>query len=360
MPKLPLSPVPEQETDVGGRLPSRGTPAPTRLGSAGSGGSATFSRPGDEPQTVHEESGPCYPENARNDSEEEMEEEEEEEEERDEDWDTDLEIEDSKTSHDPTGKAKYLKTCRMHGVVPISYFLRHMKDSELTLKHYGLGPKGAKALAPSLANNTSIVKLNLSDNWLNGDGAAAVAEMLKENCYISGGVLGAAIAENVGLKELDLSWNHFRGKGAVAIAKGLGANIFLRVLDLSYNGFGNGGAAALGEALKVNNVLEELNVGNNRISLEGALCLALGLKENKTLKIFSVARNPIQSDGCIGILKALQANPGAALEVLDFSEIVVKQDFAELCDRIQVIFPSLQIKHNWSSRSFKTDPSKVF
>lgn len=32
-----------------------------------------------------------------------------------------------------------------------------------------------------------------------------------------------------------------------------------------------------------------------------------------------VARNPIQSEGCIRILKSIQANPGAVLEVLDLS-----------------------------------------
>lgn len=34
--------------------------------------------------------------------------------------------------------------------------------------------------------DTSILMLDLSDNWLQGEGAAAIAEMLKENCYISG------------------------------------------------------------------------------------------------------------------------------------------------------------------------------
>lgn len=46
--------------------------------------------------------------------------------------------------------------------------------------------QGAKALALSLVADTSIIKLDLGDNWLLGEGAAAIAEMLKENCYISG------------------------------------------------------------------------------------------------------------------------------------------------------------------------------
>ncbi|KAJ7309589.1 hypothetical protein JRQ81_007641 [Phrynocephalus forsythii] len=438
MPKPPLSPVPEQEADVGGRL--SGSQSPSEVvpsGGAASGASAGLSTWAVEPQAEQGESSTSCTEHEEDGSTGDSAEDENGEEQ----WDTDLEIEESRKSYDPAGKAKYLDTCQTYGVVPISYFVRHMKDSELTLTHHGLSPKAAKAVALSLTNNTSVAKLNLSDNGLGGEGTAAIAEMMMENCFISdldlsenrsglkgaialsamlrtnttlmtlklsgnelkddaakhvaealvynnkvasldlsgnmlgeaaGEVLGAAIAENVGLKELDLSWNYFRGQGAVAIAKGLGsheqkrssmwsmpkANIFLRVLDLSYNGFGNSGAAALGEALKVNNVLEELHVGNNRISLEGALGLGLGLKENKALKSLCVPRNPIPSEGCTGILKALRANPGTVLEFLDFSEVVMNQEFVGFCAAVQDVFPSLQIKHDGTSRSFRTDPAK--
>lgn len=47
--------------------------------------------------------------------------------------------------------------------------------------------QGTKALAVPLVTNTSILRLNLCDNWMEGLGGAAIAEMLKENCYITGG-----------------------------------------------------------------------------------------------------------------------------------------------------------------------------
>ncbi|XP_026572873.1 leucine-rich repeat-containing protein 74B [Pseudonaja textilis] len=388
----------------------------------------TFSGSPDTSESNCQENSACLLEKTLNCSEEEDEDGEAAEDDQMEEWDTDLEIEKSTTCYDPAGKARYLAICQAYGVVPISYFLRHMKDSELTVKHRGLSPKAAKALALSLTSNTSIVKLNLSDNGLDGNGAIAMAEMLKENCYISeldlsenrvgikgaealsavlrenpvlvtvklsgnelndraaiyladalvtnqkvehldlshnmlgqpaGEALGVAMAENVGLKKLDLSWNNFRGQGAVAVAKGLGANIFLRVLDLSYNGFGNSGAAALGAALKSNNVLEELHIGNNRIALEGALALALGLKGNKNLRKLKMSRNPIQNEGCLGILKAIRVNPGAAMELLDFSAIVVKQDFVQACEAVQELFPSLLIHHDGTTRLFGRTLSKV-
>lgn len=46
--------------------------------------------------------------------------------------------------------------------------------------------QGTKALAVPLVTNTSIQKLNLRDNWMEGMGGAAIADMLMENCYITG------------------------------------------------------------------------------------------------------------------------------------------------------------------------------
>lgn len=48
--------------------------------------------------------------------------------------------------------------------------------------------QGTKALAVPLVTNTSVLKLNLRDNWMEGMGGAAIAAMLKENCYITGGM----------------------------------------------------------------------------------------------------------------------------------------------------------------------------
>ena len=50
---------------------------------------------------------------------------------------------------------------------------------------------GSTELVPSfvffvfLKANTSVIKLNLADNWIGAEGAGYVAEMLRENCYIS-------------------------------------------------------------------------------------------------------------------------------------------------------------------------------
>ena len=44
----------------------------------------------------------------------------------------------------------YRKVCLHFGVTPASYYLRHINDTELVMKHQGLGPKGTKALTVPL------------------------------------------------------------------------------------------------------------------------------------------------------------------------------------------------------------------
>lgn len=58
---------------------------------------------------------------------------------------------DQSTTYDHTGKTAYIDTCKKLGVVPASYYLRHMQDRHLNMSHHGLGPAGMRALAESLS-----------------------------------------------------------------------------------------------------------------------------------------------------------------------------------------------------------------
>ncbi|KAK2837996.1 hypothetical protein Q5P01_015208 [Channa striata] len=151
------------------------------------------------------------------------------------------ESEDKGKLYDPTGRTCYMEACERLQVVPVPYFLRHMQDNELSMMYYGLGPQGTKALAVPLVTNTSILRLNLRDNWMEGMGGAAIAEMLKENCYIT---------------EVDLSDNNLGDRGARAIAAMLKENSTLVSLNLSGNHFTTRSAEHLGPALITNTKLQ--------------------------------------------------------------------------------------------------------
>uniref|UniRef100_A0A670IEX0 Leucine rich repeat containing 74A n=1 Tax=Podarcis muralis TaxID=64176 RepID=A0A670IEX0_PODMU len=82
------------------------------------------------------------------------------------------------------GAELYIEACKLVGVVPVSYFIRNMEEPIMNLNHHGLGPKGTKAIAIALVSNTTITHLELEDNWILGEGATYLVQMLRENCYI--------------------------------------------------------------------------------------------------------------------------------------------------------------------------------
>ncbi|XP_056231409.1 leucine-rich repeat-containing protein 74B isoform X2 [Seriola aureovittata] len=275
----------------------------------------------------------------------------------DKDCDTDLELEGTEEAYDPTGQTYYMEACERLQVVPASSFLRHIRDSELSMAHYGLGPQGTKALAVPLVTNTSILRLNLRDNWMEGMGGAAMAKMLKENCYITEvdlsdnnlGDYGArAIAgmlkENSTLVSLNLSGNHFTDRSAEHLGPALITNTRLQHLDISHNALGERAGQILGDSLSENTGLRSLSLAWNGIRGRGAVMLANGL---------GMGRNPILSAGCYGILKSIQENPDSAMEALNFAGIPVNQDFEDLYTKVKEIFPALTINHGGRIGTFR-------
>lgn len=62
-------------------------------------------------------------------------------------------IAEEREEYDPTGGAAYRKCCKMLGIIPVSHLLRDLlnKETSISLRHHGLGPKGAKAVSAALA-----------------------------------------------------------------------------------------------------------------------------------------------------------------------------------------------------------------
>ena len=52
--------------------------------------------------------------------------------------------------HDPTGRTEYLQICERLGVVPVSYFAKHITDPLIRMRYHGLGGRGARAIAKCL------------------------------------------------------------------------------------------------------------------------------------------------------------------------------------------------------------------
>jgi len=50
----------------------------------------------------------------------------------------------------------YIQVCRKLGVVPISFFLRHVDDDRLVLRHHSVDELAAKAIAAPLTVRISL------------------------------------------------------------------------------------------------------------------------------------------------------------------------------------------------------------
>ena len=108
----------------------------------------------------------------------------------------------------------------------------------LNLWNNNIGHEGAAALAGALKTNTTLTTLNLLENNIGHEGAAALAGALKTNAALT---------------TLILSWNNNIGdEGAAALAGALKTNTALTTLGLEWNNIGDEGAAALAGALKTN------------------------------------------------------------------------------------------------------------
>ena len=70
-------------------------------------------------------------------------------------------VSEEKEAYDATGGAAYRKCCDMLGIVPVSHFLHNLqaKDTTICLRHHGLGPKGAKAIAVALTVSPELVAM---------------------------------------------------------------------------------------------------------------------------------------------------------------------------------------------------------
>lgn len=247
-----------------------------------------------------------------------------------EDWDTDLEVEEGKEEYDVTGRATYLQACRDSGVIPVSYFHRNMQQPEVDIKHHGLGPMGAKAIAIALVANTSVIKLNLADNWISAEGAGYVAEMLRENCYISDldlsenklGVDGAEslkdiLLHNSNITRLTANGNEFDDKAVKILAEGIQHNNRVKYLSLSHNQLGEKGGQYLAPAISANDTIDHLDLSWNHLRNKGACAVALSLKENITIKSLNLAWNGFGNDGALAMGEALKVN--STLKELDLT-----------------------------------------
>ncbi|XP_069413485.1 tubulin alpha-3 chain isoform X2 [Ovis canadensis] len=240
------------------------------------------------------------------------------------DADSDSDQETEAGAHKPGELGKdtlYLRSCRAHSVVPASCFLRQGSAPELSLRHRGLGPQGARALARALTSNPYIKRLDLRDNGLCRAGAEALAGALRRNCStcdvdLSENHLGtegaraicAALAVSPAVQRVQLAGNGLEEQAAQCLAELLLAHTGLKSLDLSYNQLNDQAGETLGPALAENTGLTELNVSWNHLRGLGAAAFARGLEANIFLRVLDISYNGCGDSGASAVGEALKTN----------------------------------------------------
>ncbi|XP_033736023.1 leucine-rich repeat-containing protein 74B-like [Pecten maximus] len=273
------------------------------------------------------------------------------------DYETDLDMdydewineEEIELKNDRTGERQYIHMCNETGVIPVSYFLKHIQDKEFRMRFHGLGPLGAKAIAYPMKSNKKIEVLNLEGNWILGEGSEYLARMLIGNFCITELYLGenrigdsgaeamadllskndtivtidlsgneindngaeklcTTLLKNSTVKHLYLANNRLEERAAIALRELLSHNEVIETLDLSWNHFRTKGAVALGEGLMENYGLRSMKLAMNGLGRDGSEALGKALKINRTLKYLNVSHNRIPERGAISIATGLQAN----------------------------------------------------
>jgi Ran GTPase-activating protein (RanGAP) involved in mRNA processing and transport len=165
------------------------------------------------------------------------------------------------------------------------------------------GPEGAIQIASTLKRNTTLTRLDLSNNKIGDAVATQIAAALKGNTI---------------LRRLGLGCNEIRDEGVRQIASALKENTTLTSLDLEQIGIGDKGVSQIAEILKENTTLIRLNLGGNKIRGEGGIQIASALKKNKTLTHLRLQKNNINGEAAIQIASALKEN--TTLTRLDLGE----------------------------------------
>ena len=193
------------------------------------------------------------------------------------------------------------------GAVALAQALHHNSTlGELDLSNNSIGDAGAVALAQALHHNSTLWKLHLSNNSIGDAGAVALAQALHHNSTLG---------------ELNLSNNSIGDTGAVALAQALHHNSTLGELNLSNNSIGETGAVALAQALHHNSTLRELNLSNNSIGDTGAVALAQALHHNSTLGVLGLSYNSISDAGAVALAQALHHNSTLGVLGLSYNSI---------------------------------------
>ena len=177
---------------------------------------------------------------------------------------------------------------------------------KLNISRNQITTKGISFVFEGLRNNTQLIYLDTSHNYLNLGPSSTFSAFLSDNstcktlkvacCELKNEnlqTLGDGVGKNRGLTHLDLSENMIEDSVAEGIAQGLRKNVTLKVLDLSSNRIKDKGGVALADSLKINQTLEHFLLRENNLKDESGQLFSEVTRANEIILKLVLDYNPI-------------------------------------------------------------------
>ncbi|OZJ02447.1 hypothetical protein BZG36_04393 [Bifiguratus adelaidae] len=179
---------------------------------------------------------------------------------------------------------------------------------QLKFVDIGFGVEHAKIIGKLLRTNqvANIKVLKVPKNRFHGDAAKTLFK---------------ALAQNSTVLHLDLSNNTIGDKECKALAKYLKVNRCLRYLDISSNRIGPAGAKRIAKALATHPCLERLYLQGNNFKAKGSIPLAQMLLDNHTLRHVDLGFNRLHYEGVTNLSHALLGSTQLKSLRLDLNEV---------------------------------------
>ncbi|CAI2369640.1 unnamed protein product [Moneuplotes crassus] len=216
------------------------------------------------------------------------------------------------------------------------------KIVHLDLEGNNMGDYAVEIVCRALSIDSYIKYLNLSKNNISDRGAAALGDLIYNNCSITA---------------LFISWNEFRGEGAKYIAEGLQENTHIKVFDMSFNSIGSMHFQKYScikdfvKTFKFNTSLVHIDfsyLGLIKEDLEG---LNLGLKYNHTILGIHIIGN----EGGVDSLGYLCTNvdPPSSSQLISTISPVLKAGKVDAKDLDLQSCTNCWICEGWSPTTFR-------
>ncbi|RHY89590.1 hypothetical protein DYB35_004904 [Aphanomyces astaci] len=249
-----------------------------------------------------------------------------------------------------TARHKYTAMCLIAKLPPsIRLMIRNHTGPEINVSHMAMGDDMCKIFAQCLADLPMVTSLNVRNNRLTDSGIGALVYVclnkddltsldLSENKV--DGDAAAALAEYVAaptcaLTELRMNKSDVDDGEVLGFAQALHTNTSLRTLELSRNLIGSAemmnvvkpdmitGGEAIAEMLCNNSFLTKLDLSwntirlnsHNNIPCQAAWVIAQSLQVNDSISTIILDGNPLGKLGCQGLLQAVATSSNRSLSI---------------------------------------------